>query len=83
MKKLKYIFSRSYRKHRWASKHLVEYRALCPRWLFIRKIWRVNRRPLIFKIVIEKDTTGVERTVIIPKFREITALELADDIPMN
>ena len=80
---LRYLFSSSYRKRRWASRHLVEYRVLCPRWLFIRKYRRIMNLPLIFEKVIGRMPSGEIGTIVIPKFREISAVELADDIPMN
>jgi len=83
LKALRYLFSSSYRKRRWAVRHLAEYRALCPRWLFIQKIRRTMNRPLIFEKVIGMMPSGEIGTIVIPKFREITAIELADDIPMN
>ena len=83
MEALRYLFSSSYRKRRWAVRHLAEYRALCPRWLFIRKLRRVMNSPLIFENVVGRMPSGEIGTIVIPKFREITAIELADAIPMD
>ena len=48
-----------------------------------REARRVMNHPLIFEKVIGRMPSGEMGTIIIPKFREISALELADDIPMN
>ncbi len=78
----KSLFSKRYRCRRWASQNLYRYRA-DPRWLYIRRVRRVMQRPLTFNRVVGVTNCGVIRSINIPEFRAVTALELADDIPMN
>ncbi len=73
MNVLKYILDKSYRKHRWAARHLPYYRNK-PDWLHIRRSCRIIGRlwsKKIIEAVLRRDVINPRDTIIIPKISEI------------
>ena len=76
---LKYFLSSSYRKHRWARKHLPLYRA----FPILLSIHRVQRQPLILGRLVEmqyQDNMNkvMGKLIHIPKYSDVSAKELED-----
>ena len=71
---LLYLTSSSYRKHRWAARHLAFYRANP----FLLQIHQIAKTTLVLSRLVETkcyyDYKGDK--VYIPKFRSITAKEV-------
>ena len=77
--KLFRLFNSSYRKHKWAAKHLAEYRDK-PAWLFMRRrkrFFAMARKGfasdglIMAQLVDRKFTLPREGTIHIPKIRGI------------
>jgi len=69
---IKYIFSGSYRKHRWAGKHLPLYRAL-PVLLIAHQIRK--KPPIMWGLVEAQYNCDANKAMLklveIPKFKEV------------
>ncbi len=73
----KYLFSNSYRKHRWAAKHLGLYR----RFPVLLQSHKVQRMPMIFPELVEAQYTydvnkAMKGLVRIPKYSDLTGEKL-------
>ena len=73
----KYLFSSSYRKHRWAARHLRLYRT----FTILLQSHKIQRMPSILSPLIEAQYTydvnkGMKGLVRIPKFSDLTGEKL-------
>ena len=73
-----YLFSRDYKKHHWATRHLQEYRHK-PLWLWYRKLGRVISNPLVMSKIVEQEYSILRGgTIIIPKIHNVAVKPLIE-----
>lgn len=74
---LQYVFSKSYRKHRWAVRHLAFFR----RFLIALRTRQIMKRPPVFPTIVERQyqdnmNKAMGKLIEVPKFKEVSAKEL-------
>lgn len=76
---LKYVLSNSYRKHRWAARHLRIYRVFS----ILLQVHKVRKRPLVMSSLVEMQyqdniNKAMGMLVNIPKFSGVSKKDLLD-----